>query len=94
MGLCKSSRATWCVTGMTCNRTRCRESSFSTPTKFGTQRQLQPAPGMQQARMPAQMMKMTPEIYIVLDVRGVTNENVGKDLNTARLASLEHDHGG
>lgn len=48
----------------------------------------QPNPGMVQARMPAQVMKMTPEIYVVLDVRGVTNENVGKDLNTARLAIL------
>lgn len=51
-------------------------------------RQTQPNPGMKQTRMPPQMMKMTPEIYVVLDVRGVQNENVGKDLNTARLAIL------
>ncbi len=49
----------------------------------------QPAPGLTQARMPVQIMKMTPEIYVVLDGRGVTNENVGKDLNTARLAILD-----
>jgi hypothetical protein len=52
------------------------------------QRQLQPPPGMQQVRMPAQVMRMTPEIYVVLDERGVENKNVGKDLNTARLAIL------
>lgn len=49
---------------------------------------LKPAPGMTQNRMPAQIMKMTPEIYAVLDVRGVTNQNVGKDLNKVRLAIL------
>jgi hypothetical protein len=42
--------------------------------------------GLAQGRMPTQVMKMTPEIYVVLDVRGVQNENVGQDLNTARLA--------
>jgi hypothetical protein len=52
------------------------------------QRALQAPRGVQESRMPVQLMKMTPEIYIVLDVRGVTNENVGKDLNTARLAIL------
>lgn len=46
------------------------------------------APGLSQSRMTVQRMKMTPEIYVVLDVRGVTNENVGQDLNTARLAIL------
>ena len=51
-------------------------------------RALRPPPGVQQTRMPAQIMRMTPEIYVVLDVRGVKNENVGKDLNTARLAIL------
>lgn len=51
-------------------------------------RQLQPNPGMQMTRMPAQLMRMTPEIYVVLDTRGVQNENVGKDLNTARLTIL------
>lgn len=33
-------------------------------------------------------MKMTPEIYIVLEVRKPHNENVGEDLNTARAAIL------
>lgn len=51
-------------------------------------RQLQPAQGRQQERMPAQIMKMTPEIYAILDGRGVMNENVGEDLNTVRLAVL------
>lgn len=49
---------------------------------------LKAPPGTQQNRMPAQIMKMTPEIYVVLDVRPVGNLNVGKDLNTARLAIL------
>ncbi len=49
---------------------------------------LQPQRGNTEARMPIQVMKMTPEIYIVLDVRGVQNLNVGADLNTARLAVL------
>lgn len=52
------------------------------PTKLMRER------GNTEERMPAQVMKMTPEIYVVLDGRGVTNENVGKDLNTARLAIL------
>lgn len=53
------------------------------------QRTLKEAPGGgQQQRMPAQLMKMTPEIYVVLDVRPVGNLNVGKDLNTARMAIL------
>lgn len=52
-------------------------------------RLLQPAPGMQQSRMPAQIMRMTPEIYIVLDERGVENKNVGEDLDTVRLAILD-----
>jgi len=36
------------------------------------------------------MMKMTPEIYVVLDVRkgALQNKNVGEDLNTARAAIL------
>lgn len=51
-------------------------------------RQLQPNPGSQMTRMPAQMMKMTPEIYVLLDVRGAENKNAGKDLNIARLAAL------
>lgn len=51
-------------------------------------RALRPPPGVQQSRMPAQIMRMTPEIYVVLEGRGVQNKNVGKDLNTARLAIL------
>lgn len=51
-------------------------------------RMLKVPPGLQQVRMPAQIMKMTPEIYVVLDQRPVDNENGGKDLNTARLAIL------
>lgn len=34
------------------------------------------------------MMKMTPEIYVVLDVRKPTNINAGEDLNLARAAIL------
>lgn len=33
-------------------------------------------------------MKMTPEVYIVLDVRKPQNVKVGEDLNTARAAIL------
>lgn len=44
--------------------------------------------GLTETRVPASIMKMTPEIYVVLDTRGITNENVGQDLNTARLAIL------
>ena len=33
-------------------------------------------------------MRMTPEIYVVLDVRKPNNKNVGEDLNKARLAIL------
>ena len=47
-----------------------------------------PVRGMQEMRVPSSIMKMTPEIYVVLDTRGVTNENAGEDLNTARLAIL------
>ena len=49
---------------------------------------LKAPPGSQQSRMPAQVMRMTPEIYVVLETRPVGNLNVGKDLNTARLAIL------
>jgi hypothetical protein len=35
------------------------------------------------------MMKMTPEIYVVLDVRKPNNENVGEDLNIARAAIMD-----
>ena len=34
------------------------------------------------------LVRMTPEIYIVLDVREPLNINVGEDLNTARAALL------
>ena len=36
----------------------------------------------------AKLMRMTPEIYVVLDVRKPNNVNVGEDLNKARLAVL------
>lgn len=42
------------------------------------------------------MMKMTPEIYVVLNVRKPQNVNVGEDLNLARAAILNlvlHDPG-
>jgi hypothetical protein len=35
------------------------------------------------------MMKMTPEIYVVLDVRKPQNKNVGEDLSVARSAILK-----
>jgi hypothetical protein len=44
--------------------------------------------GLAETRVPSNIMKMTPEIYVVLDTRGITNKNVGQDLNTARLAIL------
>lgn len=44
--------------------------------------------GLAESRVPSNIMKMTPEIYVVLDTRGITNKNGGKDLNTARLAIL------
>ena len=44
--------------------------------------------GLTETRVPSGIMKMTPEIYVVLDTRGITNKNSGKDLNTARLAIL------
>lgn len=52
-------------------------------------KQAQPPPGLQQSRgMPDAIFKMTPEIYVVLDVRKPDNTNVGPDLNIARLAIL------
>lgn len=45
-------------------------------------------------RMGPGMMKMTPEIYVVLDVRKPQNKNVGEDLLTARgviLDAVAHD---
>jgi hypothetical protein len=47
------------------------------PTRDG--RGMPPSPGM---------MRMTPEIYIVLDVRKPQNTNVGEDLNLARAEIL------
>lgn len=47
-----------------------------------------PARGMIEKAVPPSIIKMTPEIYVVLDTRGITNMNVGEDLNTARLAIL------
>lgn len=44
--------------------------------------------GLQESKVPIQVMRMTPEIYVVLDPRGNVNLNVGADLNTARLAIL------
>lgn len=44
--------------------------------------------GLQERVVPPQMMCMTPEIYVVLDVRGIGNKNVGEDLNTARMHIL------
>lgn len=35
------------------------------------------------------LMRMTPEIYVALDVRKPANKDVGKDLNTARAALLK-----
>jgi hypothetical protein len=35
------------------------------------------------------MMRMTPEVYVVLDVRKPQNINVGEDLNLARAAILD-----
>jgi len=51
-------------------------------------RQIPPTRGMTETRVPPQVMNLTPEIYVVLDVRGIENLNVGEDLNTARLAIL------
>lgn len=48
-----------------------------------------PAPqGQQASRVREQVMRMTPEIYVVLDVRGAHNKNMGEDLNLARMAIL------
>jgi hypothetical protein len=45
-------------------------------------------PDGRQLPMGIQLMKMTPEIYVVLDVRKPKNIDVGEDLNTARAAIL------
>lgn len=50
---------------------------------------LPPAPGRQLNKMQMQIMKMTPEIYVVLDTRAkFQSEDIGSDLNLARLAIL------
>lgn len=54
-----------------------RDTRFPTNTAG---RSTPPGPGM---------MKMTPEIYVVLDVRIPHNKNVGEDLNLARAAILD-----
>ena len=53
-------------------------------------RAMQPPPGLVQRAVPPALYKMTPEIYVVLDTRPVSNDgsNIGADLNTARLAIL------
>lgn len=45
--------------------------------------------GRDLATVPPQMMKMTPEIYVVLDVRKPQNINVGEDLSVARAAIVK-----
>lgn len=47
-----------------------------------------PPRGLTERGVPSSIMKMTPEIYVVLDTRGIENQNAGADLNTARLAIL------
>jgi hypothetical protein len=47
-----------------------------------------PAPG-RMTRSSTSLMKMSPEIYVVLDVRQPQNKNVSEDLNTARAAILD-----
>lgn len=42
-----------------------------------------------QAGIPPQIMRMTPEIYVVLDVRKPHNKNVGEDLSIARVAIMK-----
>jgi len=51
-------------------------------------RMLRPPPGQAAMRMADQLIKMTPEIYVVLDVRKPNNINVGDDLELARLMIL------
>jgi hypothetical protein len=46
------------------------------------------APGRSTTPVRPQLMRMTPEIYIVLDVRKPLNENVSTDLSKARAALL------
>lgn len=46
------------------------------------------APGRETRPRPS-LMKMTPEIYTVLDVRSPQNQNVGEDLNTVRSVIVD-----
>lgn len=46
------------------------------------------ARGQTETGIPPQLIKMTPEIYVVLDERKPNNVNVGADLNIARLAIM------
>jgi hypothetical protein len=46
-------------------------------------------PGRIPPRIAPQIMKVTPEIYVVLDVRKPNNINVGADLSIARLAIIK-----
>lgn len=48
-----------------------------------------PPRGQQERQVPVSIMKMTPEIYVVLDNRSITNVNVGQDLSTARMVILK-----
>lgn len=48
-----------------------------------------PSTGRDIRTVPPQMMRMTPEIYVVLDVRKPQNKNVGEDLSVARAAILK-----
>lgn len=47
-----------------------------------------PPRGMAESKVPQAVVKMTPEIYVVLDTRTPGNVNVGEDLNAARLAIM------
>lgn len=47
-----------------------------------------PKKGRELTQVPTVLMRMVPEIYIVLNVRKPANTNVGEDLNAARAALL------
>lgn len=51
-------------------------------------RQQRPERGQKENGVPDMVLRMTPEIYVVLDVRDRSNTNVGEDLNLARMAIL------
>lgn len=48
-----------------------------------------PNPSGRNLAVGPRMMRMTPEIYVVLDVRKPANKNVGPDLNAARQQILK-----